>query len=113
MPSTGSHRRGALNVGPFPAAGSHNTVAVSAFSLRKMPFTSAFGPSQRHVVDLGAVDAEGGFILPAGQSGIPTSRHYRDQSAMWREGRLWAVPLDRARAESRAVHRMTLTPAPR
>jgi penicillin amidase len=102
-----------LNVGPFPAAGSHNTVAVSAFSPRRLPFTSAFGPSQRHVVDLGAVDAEGGFILPAGQSGIPTSRHYRDQSAMWREGRLWPVPLDRARAEARAVHRMTLTPASR
>lgn len=98
-----------LNVGPFSAAGSHNTVAVSAFDPRRVPFVSAFGPSQRHVVDLGAVDTEGGFILPAGQSGIPTSSHYRDQTAMWREGRLWPVPLNRARAESRAVHRMTLT----
>jgi penicillin amidase len=100
-----------LNVGPFPAVGAHNSVNVSAFDARRLPYTSSFGPSQRHVVDLARVDEEGGFIVPTGQSGVSLSRHYRDQTEMWRQGRLWAIPLDRARAESRAVARMTLTPA--
>ncbi|HEX6911451.1 MAG TPA: penicillin acylase family protein [Longimicrobium sp.] len=100
-----------LNVGPFPAGGAHNTVNVSAFSPQRLPYVSSFGPSQRHVVDLARVDEEGGFIVPTGQSGVPTSPHYRDQVEMWRAGRLWPIPLDRARAEGRAVHRMTLTPA--
>ena len=99
-----------LNVGPFPAIGAHNTVNVSAFDARQLTYTNSFGPSQRHVVDLARVDEEGGFIVPTGQSGVPMSRHYRDQTEMWRQGRLWSIPLDRARAESRAVSRMTLTP---
>jgi penicillin amidase len=100
-----------LNVGPFPSGGAHNTVNVSGYNARFLPFVSSWGPSQRHVVDLARVDEEGGFVLPTGQSGIPTSPHYRDQLEMWRGGRLWSVPLDRARAEARAVHRMTLRPA--
>ena len=47
-----------------------------------------YGPSQRHVVDMADVDGSGGFILPAGQSGIPFSRHYRDQHRAWVEGGL-------------------------
>jgi penicillin amidase len=100
-----------LNIGPFPSGGAHNTVNVSAFNARRLPYVSSFGPSQRHVVDLARVDEEGGFIVPTGQSGNPLSGHYRDQTEMWRQGRLWPIPLDRARAESRAVARMTLTPA--
>ena len=45
----------------------------------------------------------GGFILPAGQSGIPFSRHYRDQNAAWRNGGLWRIPVDPVAVESRAV----------
>ncbi|HYW13181.1 MAG TPA: penicillin acylase family protein [Longimicrobium sp.] len=100
-----------LNVGPFPAQGSHNTVNVAGFGARTMPYVSSFGPSQRHVVDMAAVDEEGGFIVTTGQSGVPSSPHYRDQLEMWRTGRLWRIPLDRARAESRVVTRMKLTPA--
>jgi penicillin amidase len=100
-----------LNVGPFPNQGSHNTVSVAAFGAQTIPYVNAFGPSQRHVVDMAAVDEEGGFVIPTGQSGVPTSPHYRDQLEMWRQGRLWRIPLDRARAEARAVARMTLTPA--
>jgi penicillin amidase len=99
-----------LNIGPFPNEGSPHTVNVAGYGSRKPPFTNGYGASQRHVVDMAAVDDEGGFVIPTGQSGLPTSRHYRDQTPMWREGRLWRIPLDRARAEARAVHRMTLRP---
>lgn len=99
-----------LNIGPFPSAGSYYTVSVSGWGSRKPPFTNAYGSSQRHVVDMADPDGGGGFVIPTGQNGIPFSAHYRDQTPMWREGRLWLIPLDRGKAEARAVSRMTLRP---
>ena len=99
-----------LNIGPFPNGGSPHTVKVAGYGARRPPFVNGYGPSQRHVVDMGNVDDEGGFVVPTGQSGIPTSRHYRDQTPLWRTGRLWRIPLDRDKAEARVVSRMTLRP---
>jgi penicillin amidase len=99
-----------LNIGPFPNGGSGNTVNVAGYGGRTPPFVNGYGPSQRHVVDMADVDGEGGFVIPTGQSGVPTSRHYRDQTPMWRTGRLWRIPLDRQRAESRRVSRLVLKP---
>jgi penicillin amidase len=98
-----------LNIGPFPSPGAGNTVNALGFG-KGPPYVNGYGPSQRHVVDLARVDDEGGFIIPTGQSGIPTSRHYRDQTPLWREGRLWRIPLDRRKAEARTVARLTLRP---
>jgi penicillin amidase len=100
-----------LNIGPFPSPGSPYTVNVSGWSGRMPPYSNAYGSSQRHVVDMADPDGSGGFVIPTGQSGNPFSRHYRDQTQLWREGRLWLIPLDRGKAEARAVSRMTLTPA--
>jgi penicillin amidase len=99
-----------LNIDPFPNHGSFYTVSVSGYGGRKPPFVNAYGSSQRHVVDMADPDGSGGFIIPTGESGIPFSRHYRDQTPLWREGRLWLIPLDRAKAERRIVSRMTLRP---
>ncbi|HEU4560675.1 MAG TPA: penicillin acylase family protein [Longimicrobium sp.] len=100
-----------LNIGPFPNAGSGNTVNVAGYSGRGgPPYVNRYGPSQRHVVDMGDVDGDGGFVIPTGQSGVPTSRHYRDQTPMWRTGRLWRIPLDRGKAEARRVSRLVLRP---
>jgi penicillin amidase len=99
-----------LNIGPFPNGGSGNTVKVAGYGGRTPPFVNSYGPSQRHVVDMADVDGEGGFVIPTGENGIPTSRHYRDQTPMWRTGRLWRIPLDRRAAESRRVSRMVLKP---
>ncbi|HVG46497.1 MAG TPA: penicillin acylase family protein, partial [Longimicrobium sp.] len=99
-----------LNIGPFPNGGSGNTVKVAGYGGRTPPFVNAYGPSQRHVVDMADVDGQGGFVIPTGQSGVPTSRHYRDQTPMWRTGRLWRIPLDRRGAESRRVSRLVLRP---
>lgn len=92
-----------LDIGPHPLAGSPMTVNVSQWLGTDLPITAQYGPSQRHVVDLADVDGSGGFILPAGQSGIPTSRHYRDQHRAWVEGGLWRIPLDSALVEGRGV----------
>ncbi|HET7229802.1 MAG TPA: penicillin acylase family protein [Longimicrobium sp.] len=99
-----------LNIGPFPNAGSGNTVKVAGYGGRTPPFVNRYGPSQRHVVDMADVDGDGGFVIPTGESGIPTSRHYRDQTPMWRTGRLWRIPLDRGKAEARRVSRLVLKP---
>ncbi len=97
-----------LNIGPFPNSGSPNTVNVASYGNR-LPFTNTHGASQRHVVDMGDLDGTG-FVIPTGQSGLPFSKHYRDQTPLWRTGRLWLIPLERAKAEARVVHRMTLRP---
>jgi penicillin amidase len=56
------------------------------------------------------IDGAGGFILPTGQSGLPASPHYRDMFARWRDGGLWLIPLDKTRAEARAMHKLQITP---
>ena len=99
-----------LNVGPFPNRGSPNTVNVAPYGGSALPYVSGYGASQRHVVDMGDVDGAGGFVIPTGQSGLPFSRHYQDQTPLWREGRLWRIPLDRGKAEARRVSRMVLKP---
>ncbi|MDQ3521219.1 MAG: penicillin acylase family protein, partial [Gemmatimonadota bacterium] len=98
-----------LNIGPFPNSGSPNTVNVASYGNR-LPFTNTAGASQRHVVDMADPDGTGGFVIPTGQSGLPFSRHYRDQTPLWRAGQLWRIPLERTKAEARVVHRMTLRP---
>ena len=100
-----------LNVGPAPYTGSPHTVNVAHYGGAGIPFTTSYGASQRHVVDMADVDGSGGFILPTGQSGVPFSRHYRDQFERWRRGGLWLIPLDRERARARRVGTLRLQPA--
>jgi penicillin amidase len=97
-----------FTVGPFPNGGSNHTVNVALSTRMRPPFTSGYGPSMRHVVDLAAPDDAGGFVIPTGQSGHPLSRHYRDQLEWWRAGKLWIVPVDPARV--RAVDTLMLVP---
>lgn len=99
-----------LDVGPAPRGGSQTTVNVSQFLATEFPVTSGYGPSERHVVDMADVDGAGGFILPAGESGIPFAAHYRDQFRTWLNGGLWPIPLDSARAARRAVAWTRLVP---
>ncbi len=99
-----------VNIGPLARGGSPFTVDVAGYGGTRPPFVNTHGASQRQVVDLADPEGSGGFIIPTGQSGLPFSSHYRDQTPLWREGRLWPLSLDRARAEPRIVHRMALRP---
>jgi penicillin amidase len=56
------------------------------------------------------LDGSGGFILPGGQSGYPDNPHSFDQLELWREGRLWLLPINRDRVEQRAVATIQLEP---
>ena len=94
----------------IPRVGGPHSVNVGHFSGARPPFASGYGPSQRHVVDLADPDGSGGFILPGGQSGYPDNPHSFDQLDLWREGRLWFLPLERSRVEGRAVATVRLEP---
>lgn len=101
-----------VNVGGVPAGGSRTTVNVANYTGAGAAKVSTYGPSQRHVVDLGDIDGAGGFILPTGQSGNPMSEHYADQFERWRNGGLWRIPLGREAAAAMAVRRLRLAPPP-
>ncbi len=94
----------------IPRTGGPNSVNVAAFSGTRPPFRVTYGPSQRHVVDMADPDGSGGFILPGGESGYPANPHAFDQLELWREGRLWLLPLERTRVEERAVATVRMEP---
>jgi penicillin amidase len=97
----------------IPRVGGPYSVNVGPFSGIRPPFQSAYGPSQRHVVDMADPDGSGGFILPGGQSGYPDNAHSFDQLELWREGRLWILPTRREGVEARTVATVRLEPAGR
>ncbi|HYK81977.1 MAG TPA: penicillin acylase family protein [Gemmatimonadales bacterium] len=100
-----------FDIGPLATPGDSYTVNAAASDDSAPPFHSSWGPSLRHVVDLGDVDGGGGFILPAGQSGHPFSPHYRDQTERWLRGELWLLPLDLRKVAAQA--RLVLVPGGR
>jgi penicillin amidase len=103
-----------LDIGPAPHYGSPTTVNVAHWAFRSpehdVPFTTTAGPSMRQVVDMGNSDGAGGFVIPTGQSGLPFSRYYDDQWALWHEGGLLTLPLDRDALEAVAERTLRLDP---
>ena len=104
---------GLLRFGRYdiPRVGGPYSINVAGFGGSEPPFRTGYGPSQRHVVDMADPDGSGGFILPGGQSGYPANPHSFDQLELWLEGRLWLLPLERERVESRTVATVRLEPA--
>ena len=94
----------------IPRVGGPYSVNVAGFGGARPPYQTGYGPSQRHVVDMADVDGSGGFILPGGQSGYPDNAHSFDQLELWREGRLWLLPLDRSLVEARTVATVRMEP---
>ncbi|NIP81218.1 MAG: hypothetical protein GWM90_19180, partial [Gemmatimonadetes bacterium] len=103
-----------LDIGPTPHHGAPTTVDVAHWAFTApaddFPFTTTAGPSMRQVIDLGNTDGAGGFVIPTGQSGLPFSRHYDDQTELWREGGLLELPLAADALEGVVVQRMRLDP---
>jgi len=74
-----------LGIGPLAAPGDGMTLNVG-FYRHSNPFTQTVGPSLRFTVEFRETPISH-FVLSSGQSGHPTSRHYRDQTALWRSGK--------------------------
>lgn len=101
--------RSVANHGPFPVPGDGDTVwAAGAFN-NPMNDNAMVGPSHRHVVDLGDLDASQA-VLCGGQSGHPASPHYVDQVGLWRAGELRAAPWTQERIERDAAYHQRLVP---
>ena len=107
-----------FDVGPYPGPGAPHTLrpddyarwaAVGGGAWRP-PWTSDYGPTERFVAELRPDGVEGRFLLPTGQSGNPFSRHYRDMSVRWRDGRLIPVSLPGEDAGPEGGRSYVLTP---
>jgi penicillin amidase len=74
-----------LNRGPYPVGGSFHTISAYSYDPNR-PFDSNNGSSHRHIFDVGNWD-NSVTVIPTGNSGIPASRHYCDQSEMYVKGK--------------------------
>lgn len=73
-----------LSIGPFPSPGDNVTVNMG-FYRHSNPYRHTVGASIRMIIDVGDPPRLR-CVLPSGQSGHPFSRHYRDQTSLWRQG---------------------------
>ncbi|MCS7314270.1 MAG: penicillin acylase family protein [Bryobacteraceae bacterium] len=83
-----------FRIGPVPMSGAATTVKQT---------TTRIGPSLRIVVDFADLDRSL-FVLPAGVSGHPLSRRFKDQWESYYQGR--AYPLGFGRFQAREVLRV-------
>jgi penicillin amidase len=95
--------RARMNVGPAPRGGDSFTVSATGNADNQ---TS--GGSLKIIVDTENWDASLGLNNP-GQSGDPTSPHYRDLFEIWSRGRYFPIFFSRGKVESAAEQRLTLT----
>ncbi len=92
-----------FNRGPFPIAGSPNTIPKAEFSFTE-PYSVTVGASMRQIVDL-AQPRTAYRVLPGGQSGQPFSDHYDDQIPLWLTGQYRKTTLERPPSDR--VQRLT------
>ena len=95
-----------LGIGPFAAPGDGMTLNLG-FYRHSNPYGQTVGPSLRFIVDFSA-GHNSHFVLASGQSGHPSSRHYRDQTALWRSGS--RIPLSTVNRETAYSRRLLLKP---
>ena len=100
-----------FNVGPFPVAGGRETPNNQAHPIGPAPWSVAYGPSTRRVIDFAdATQAQG--INPVGQSGVLFDRHYADQAASFVEGLYVTQHLRWADVKAHTQSTLNLLPAP-
>jgi penicillin amidase len=97
-----------LNRGPFPIGGSFDTLPQQHYAPTG-GFQVLMGPSQRHIYDAGDWNRSLS-VIPAGESGIPASPHYADQTPLFLEGRYHADVTARDKVEAAARYRTVLKP---
>lgn len=95
-----------FNIGPYPVGGSFHTVCPYGYP-QKMPIEVNEGASQRHIYDLSDWD-NSLSVLPAGNSAVPGSSYYDDQTELYVEGAYHADIFSRKLVEERAEHELTL-----
>jgi penicillin amidase len=99
--------RAKLNVGPYPRGGDSYTVSATGNADNQ---TS--GGSLKIIADTENWDNSVGLNNP-GQSGDPSSPHYRDLFEIWARGKYFPILYSRAKVESVAEERLQLLPPSR
>ena len=97
--------RARLDVGPYPRGGDSFTVSATGNADNQ---TS--GGSLKIIADTENWDNSLGLNNP-GQSGDPSSPHYRDLFEIWSRGKYFPIFYTREKVESVADERVTMTPA--
>jgi len=95
-----------LNKGQYELGGSLHTIPQFAYDFRK-PFNVNHGPSQRHVYDLSNWD-NSFSVIPTGNSGIPASKHYCDQTQLYVDGKFHVDYASESKIMENAEYTMVL-----
>ena len=97
-----------LNKGSYELEGSIHTIPQYAY-LFNDPFKVNHGPSQRHVYDLSSWD-KSFSVIPTGNSGIPASKHYCDQTDLYVKGEFHNDYSSKAKVQENAEYTMMIEP---
>jgi penicillin amidase len=95
-----------LNRGPLPVGGSSHTVCPYLYPIGD-GFDSRFGASHRHVYNLANWD-DSLTIIPTGESGIPASPFYCDQTELYVENKYHKDYVSLELVEKSSKFRMTI-----
>jgi len=95
-----------LNKGKYELGGSLHTIPAYAYDFRK-PFKVNHGPSQRHVYDIFQWD-KSFSVIPTGNSGIPASKHYCDQTDLYTNGEYHVDYVSESLVKENAEYTMVL-----
>lgn len=98
-----------VGVGPLPRGGGGGAFTVNASSYHPDGFWQAHSPSLRVALDAGNWGNSLAINTP-GQSGNPSSPHYRDLATSWSEGKCFPL-LYRRQAVGKAA-RQVIQPVP-
>ncbi len=93
-----------LSRGPYSVGGSHHTVSPYSYNFME-PGSVNHGSSHRHIYDLSDWD-QSLTVIPTGNSGIPTSRHYCDQSELYVNQQYHSDYVSKSKVEESARYRM-------
>ncbi len=99
-----------FNRGEFPIGGDVDTICMGYRPARATTAPMVFAPSYRMICDTGNWDACCS-IMPGGQSGHPSSRHYSDMVSSWRSGEYHPMVWSRSHVEQHGVATLILEPA--
>lgn len=96
-----------LNRGPYRVGGSSHTVGPYTNPLNKNSAVN-HGASERHIFDTGNWD-QSLTVIPTGESGIPASKHYCDQTESYMTNKYHSDYVTRAKVEGEMLYRMKFT----
>ena len=98
-----------LNKGPYELGGSFHAIPAYSYKFTK-PFKVYHGPSQRHVYDTSQWD-KSFSVIPTGNSGIPASKHYCDQTELYVNGEFHVDYVSKSKIQENAKYTMVLNGA--